>query len=65
VGPAFLPTHLLDAVVEHWKPLSVLDVGCCTGQAVKYLLDKVIDCVAVEGSRATIKASPVRDRIRS
>jgi hypothetical protein len=32
--------------------------------AVKYLADKGVDCVGIEGSRAAIEASPVRDRIR-
>jgi SAM-dependent methyltransferase len=63
-GASLLPTHLLDAVVERWNPRSVLDIGCGTGQAVKYLVDKDIDCVGIEGSRAAIEASPVSDRIR-
>ena len=61
---SLLPTCLLDAVVEKWHPVSVLDIGCGTGRAVKYLVDKGVDCVGIEGSRATIEASPVRDRIR-
>ena len=32
--------------------------------AVKYLADKGVDCVGIEGSRAAIEASPVSDRIR-
>jgi cyclopropane fatty-acyl-phospholipid synthase-like methyltransferase len=61
---SLLPTHLLDAVVEHWHPHSFLDVGCGTGQAVKYLVVKGVDCIGIEGSRTVIDASPVPDRIR-
>jgi SAM-dependent methyltransferase len=61
---SLLPTHLLDAVVERWRPFSVLDIGCGTRQAVKYLAEKGIDCIGVEGSRAVVEASPVRDRIQ-
>lgn len=61
---SLLPTHLLDAVAKRWHPRSVLDVGCGTGQAVRYLIDKGIDCTGLEGSQAAIDASPVGDRIR-
>lgn len=61
---SLLPTHLLDAVMEHWNPRSVLDIGCGTGMAMKYLVDRGVDCVGIEGSSAAIKASPVSDRIR-
>lgn len=58
------PTPILEAVIEKWHPRSFLDVGCGTGQAMQYLLQKGIDCVGLEGSEAAIAASPVAERIR-
>jgi SAM-dependent methyltransferase len=60
---SLLPTHLLEAVMANWHPRTVLDVGCGTGRAVQYLAQHGIDCIGLEGSRAAIDASPVRDRL--
>jgi cyclopropane fatty-acyl-phospholipid synthase-like methyltransferase len=61
---SLLPTHLLDAVLDRWKPTTVLDIGCGTGQAVNYLVDRGVDCVGLEGSQPAIDASPVHNRIK-
>jgi SAM-dependent methyltransferase len=57
------PTSLLDAVIAEWNPQSCLDVGCGTGQTLRFFLEKGIDSLGLEGSRAAIEASPVKDHI--
>ena len=58
------PAPILEAVIDKWHPKTWLDVGCGTGQAMHYLLQRGIDCVGLEGSEAAIAASPVAERIR-
>src|SRR5262249_48745458 len=58
------PVRLWEAVIERWRPRSFLDVGCGTGKTLEYVASKGIDCLGLEGSRAAIAASPVKQRIR-
>ncbi len=57
------PTNILDALVAEWNPRSCLDVGCGTGETIRYLSLQGIDCVGLEGSAAAIEVSPVKERI--
>jgi len=56
--------RLWEAVIERWRPRSFLDVGCGTGKTLEYVASKGIDCLGLEGSRAAIAASPVKQLIR-
>jgi len=58
------PRHLLDAVIERWRPRTFLDVGCGTGRTLEYVAGKGIECLGLEGSRAAVQASAVKQLIR-
>jgi SAM-dependent methyltransferase len=58
------PSGILDAVIERWHPRSFLDVGCGTGQTIKYVSNRGIECLGLEGSAAAIDQSPVKQQIR-
>ncbi|HWW87333.1 MAG TPA: methyltransferase domain-containing protein [Vicinamibacterales bacterium] len=58
------PRKLLDAVIERWRPRSFLDVGCGTGRTLEYVAGKGIECLGLEGSRAAVQASAVKQLIR-
>lgn len=57
------PFAKLDKVIELFKPASVLDLGCGTGQSVAYLRQRGVDAVGIEGSRLAIERSPVANFI--
>jgi SAM-dependent methyltransferase len=61
---SLLPRHALDVVLDALRPASLLDVGCGTGQALRYLADRSVDCWGVEGSAVAIEHSTMPDRIR-
>ena len=61
---AACPRRLLEAVATHWRPRSVLDVGCGLGLAMDYLMSRGIECVGLEGSADAVAASPVSKAIR-
>jgi SAM-dependent methyltransferase len=58
------PSNILDAVIERWHPRSFLDVGCGIGQTIKYVSNRGIECLGLEGSAAAIAHSPVKRQIR-
>lgn len=60
---SLLPVHLLDLMLSHLQPKSVLDVGCGTGQAMTYLISRGVEVVGVEGSAAAIRKAVHRERI--
>lgn len=50
-----LPSELIDKAIEIFNPTSVLDLGCGTGQAVSYFIEKGVPTVlGVEGSAVVI-----------
>ena len=60
----FLYSRLADVLHEHWRPQSVIDVGCGTGFLLARLAEKGVAVQGIDGSRNAIKASPIRERIR-
>jgi SAM-dependent methyltransferase len=60
---SLFPQEVLDLVIEHYRPKSVLDVGCGTGQSLDYFLSKGIDAWGVEGSKLAIKKARHPERI--
>lgn len=50
-----LPSGLIDKALQIFNPTSVLDLGCGTGQAVSYFMEKGVPIVlGVEGSAVVI-----------
>lgn len=58
------PREILDSAIERWHPRSFLDVGCGTGQAIDYVINRGIECMGLEGSAVAIDQSPVKPQIR-
>jgi len=61
---SLLPDKVLAKTLQELKPLTILDVGCGTGQAVKWFLSQGCDVVGLEGSELAIKHSEVGSYIR-
>lgn len=61
---SLLPEGILIATFEHIKPLTVLDVGCGTGQTLGWFLERGCEAIGIEASDLAIKKSGMRSRIR-
>jgi glycosyltransferase involved in cell wall biosynthesis len=55
--------RLADALHEHLRPRSVVDVGCGTGGLIAALAARGVSVLGIEGSRHAIARSEVGDRI--
>ena len=62
-GCSLLPEALLHAVVETFKPRSVLDLGCGMGRPLDFFLSHGVDTQGVEGSALAISRARHPDRI--
>jgi SAM-dependent methyltransferase len=51
---SLLPARVLDAVIAHFRPASVLDIGCGTGRSLDYFRERGIDAAGIEGSTLAI-----------
>jgi SAM-dependent methyltransferase len=54
----------LAKVMELYRPGSVLDLGCGTGQSLDYFVDRGVDVVGVEGSALAISRARHPERMR-
>lgn len=62
-GCSLFPEETLRLIVGRFRPHSVLDVGCGTGQSLAYFLENGIDAWGVEGSRMARRRSKYPKRI--
>ena len=58
------PVAVLGAILERFKPRSVLDVGCGTGGSLAFFVEKGLDAMGVEGSALAISKNPNAERVR-
>lgn len=57
------PKAILDEVLLAFQPVSVLDLGCGTGQALEYFIQNGVHALGVEGSKLAISKSHSPDCI--
>jgi SAM-dependent methyltransferase len=60
---SLFPRALLDVVLDELRPRSALDVGCGTGQALSYLLERGVDVTGLEGSPLAVQHARNPERI--
>ena len=60
---SLFPKKVLDAILMHYKPSKVLDLGCGQGVSLKYFLSNGVDGVGVENSSLAIQKSGIADKI--
>ena len=61
---SLFPQDVLDLVIAHYRPQSVLDVGCGTGRSLDYFLASGVDARGVEGSALAIEKAAHPERIQ-
>jgi 2-polyprenyl-3-methyl-5-hydroxy-6-metoxy-1,4-benzoquinol methylase len=60
---SLFPEKVLSIVLDHFRPSSVLDVGCGTGRSLEYFLEQKINAIGIENSATAISLSPVKNHI--
>lgn len=61
---SLFPRSAIEFVLERFRPQSVLDVGCGTGAALGFFVDRGLDAAGIEGSELAISRNPNGERIR-
>lgn len=60
---SLFPQNVLNIILQDFKPASVLDVGCGTGNSLHYFIEKGVDAWGIENSDLAIKMSKNSDKI--
>jgi 2-polyprenyl-3-methyl-5-hydroxy-6-metoxy-1,4-benzoquinol methylase len=60
---SLFPIKFLDAILMHYKPARLLDVGCGQGVSLKYFLSNGVEGVGVENSSLAIQKFGITDKI--
>ena len=53
--PCSFTPMLWRALLDRFRPMSVLDVGCGEGHAVKWFRDQMVPCIGLDGLRANME----------
>lgn len=62
---SLLAEKMLTLTVETFDPQSVLDVGCGTGRALDWFLERGVDAIGIEGSKLAKKKAKHPERIHT
>lgn len=61
---SLLPSRVLNVVLAEFQPRTMLDVGCGTGQTLRYCVERGVDVTGVEGSVLAIERATIPSRIQ-